>query len=141
MIASPLAWRVLGTDPESRWNKLEAAWQKSTLVGWYFPTALAGFAIPDQVKTLGRLPEALILSGVLEVSAALIGTPNLLMKSDGKYPNLLALTANTPTLPETKHLFWFFEAYGWNLNFNWRSKIGAVSEYYSGGLTIVKPIS
>lgn len=102
-------------------------------IGWYFPGALRGFAIPDQRTLMSRLPEPLILSGPLEAAAALIGSPDLLMNHD-HYPNLLALAAVRHPRP---HMFYFFEAYGWNLTCNERSMIGAVSEYYSGGLTLL----
>jgi hypothetical protein len=107
------------------------------VVGWYFPTALAGYAIPDQRTLISRLPSNLALSGPVEVSYSFIGTPELLMKTDDNYPNLLALSSVEPIDKDQKHFFWYFEAYGWNLYFNKRSMVGAVSEYYSGGLTIV----
>lgn len=125
----------------SRYNQLIEKLTNTPVVGWYFPNPLAGFAIPDQRTLISRLPEEFLLSGPLEAAAALVGAPNLLMKSDGKYPNLLALTSVEPNQDNAKHFFWFFEAYGWNLNFNLRSMNGAVSEYFAGGLTIVNSIA
>ena len=77
--------------------------------------------------------EALVLSGPLEAAAALVGCPSLLMQNDN-YPNLLALSAVQPADPK---MFHFFEAYGWNLTYNQRSMVGAVSEYFTGGFTVV----
>jgi len=122
--------------PESRWSFLEKEFERNPIVGLYFPTALSGFAIPDHVKVLSRLDKRFVLSGIPEVACALVGSPGLLMKSDGKYPNLLSLSSFKSRNSSDQHFFWFFEAYGWNLYFNKRSMLGAVSEYYSGGLTL-----
>ena len=67
----------------------------------------------------------------------MICSPELLYKSDGKYGKLLALSSVEPTNPEEDFFFWFFESYGWDLEFNMRSYLGAVSEDYSGGLTVL----
>lgn len=120
---------------DSRWEVIEEIWNRRSVIGIYFPTAMSGFAIPDHAKVLSRLSDNVVLSGVPDVASAFIGNPSLLMKTDGKYPNLLALTAFAER--GNSHMFHFFEAYGWNLYFNRRSQIGAVSEYYSGGLSIV----
>jgi len=119
--------------PDVRYESLLKAAAQGGVVGWYFPTCLAGFAIPDQRKLMRRLPERLILSGPVEAASAFVGTPELLMRTSN-YPNLLALGA---VKPPQDHLFYFFEAYGWNLTFNQRSMIGAVSEYYAGGLSVI----
>lgn len=131
-VAGQLAGNI-SVMPGVRYEKLLEARKKGPVVGWYFPSCMAGFAIPDQRTLIQRLPESMILSGPLEASAAFVGTPELLMKTDN-YPNLLAMAA---VRPAKDHLFCFFEAYGWNLTFNQRSMIGAVSEYYAGGLTLL----
>jgi len=119
--------------PGVRYDTLLEARSKGSVAGWYFPNCMAGFAVPDQRARIAKLPESLILSGPFEVASAFIGLPDLLMKKDN-YPNLLALAA---VKPSRDHFFYFFEAYGWNLTFNQRSMIGAVSEYYAGGLTVI----
>jgi len=119
--------------PGCRYENLIQARRQGPVVGWYFPNCMAGFAIPDQRSLMKRLPESLMLSGPLEAASAFIGLPEILMKKDN-YPNLLALCS---VKPPQDHFFYFFEAYGWNLTFNQRSMIGAVSEYYAGGLTII----
>jgi hypothetical protein len=121
----------------SRWEKIANSKPEEIVVGWYFPTSLAGFAIPDQRTLIARLPKSMILSGPTEVAHAFIGTPEILMKTDDNYPNLLALSSVISPDKDLKHFFWYFEAYGWNLNFNSRSMIGAVSEYYSGGISVI----
>jgi hypothetical protein len=107
------------------------------ICGWYFPTALSGYAIPDQRTLVSRLPESLLLSGPSEVAAALICSPELMYKSDGKYGKLLALSSIEPSDPDQDYFFWFFESYGWDLEFNQRSFIGPVSEYFAGGITVL----
>lgn len=122
----------------SGWEILDKAWNQGPVVGIYFPTAMSGFALPDFTSVVSRLNgNTSALSGIPEVSSAIIGSPDLLVKQDGKYPNLLALAAFVERDPKQKHFFHFFEAYGWNLYFNRRSYLGAVSEYYSGGLSFV----
>jgi hypothetical protein len=118
--------------PGVRYERLVARHASEVVVGWYFPGALAGYAIPEQRRVIARLPESVSLSGPLEVAMAFIGTPDILMRLDN-YPNLLALSAVQPHDPR---MFHFFEAYGWNLSYNQRSMVGAVSEYFSGGLTV-----
>ena len=118
--------------PGVRYERLVTRHASEVVVGWYFPGALAGYVIPEQRRLIARLPEAVSLSGPLEVAMAFIGTPDILMKLDN-YPNLLALSAVQPHDPR---MFHFFEAYGWNLTYNQRSMVGAASEYFSGGLTV-----
>lgn len=123
--------------PNTRWDRIQQARAQGPVVGWYFPLALKGFAIPDQRTLISRMPEAMILSGPLEIAASLVACPELLMRQDDKYPNLLAMSALEPVDADQAHMFWFFEAYGWNLCFNRRSMIGPVSEYFSGGITLL----
>lgn len=121
----------------TRWDRVQKARAQGSVVGWYFPLALKGYAIPDQRTLVARLPEEMILSGPSEIAAGLVSCPELLMRQDDKYPNLLACSAIEPVDADQAHMFWFFEAYGWNLCFNRRSMIGPVSEYFSGGITLL----
>jgi hypothetical protein len=123
----------LRIQPGVRYERLVERHAREPLVGWYFPGAFAGYAIPEQRRVIARLPEQVSLAGPLEVAAAFVGTPDLLMRLDN-YPNLLAMSAVCPPDPK---MFHFFEAYGWNLTYNQRSMIGAVSEYFAGGATIL----
>jgi len=132
----PLTGNCSIVEP-SRWGLIPALRTDSMICGWYFPTALSGYAIPDQRTLVSRLPESLLLSGPSEVAAALICSPELMYKSDGKYGKLLALSSIEPSDPDQDYFFWFFESYGWDLEFNQRSFIGPVSEYFAGGITVL----
>lgn len=122
--------------PGSRYENFLDSHKKSYVVGWYFPNCLSEFAVPDQRAQMNRLPKNLILSGGIDAAAAFIGTPEILMKTDDNlYPHLLCLSA---LQPPQKEFFYHFEAYGWNLTFNQRSYIGAVAEYWAGGLTVIE---
>ena len=118
---------------EDVYKKLE----QGDIVGVYFPTFFAGFAIKSQRESMKSLPEKMKLSGALEIACALIGSPNLLMKNGDNYPNGLVLAGVEPTNSDDQNYFWYFEAYGWNLNFNYRSMVGPASEYFAGGVSIV----
>lgn len=118
--------------PGVRYERIVSRHASDVIAGWYFPGALAGYAIPEQRRVIARLPEAVSLSGPLEAAMAFIGAPDILMRNDN-YPSLLALSAVQPHDPR---MFQFFEAYGWNLTYNQRSMVGAASEYFSGGLTV-----
>lgn len=131
-VVHPLAGQM-ALVPGTRYERLLAARAAGPVVGWYFPVCMAGFAVPQTRDVLARLPEQAILSGPLEAACALVGTPELLFH-ETHYPNLLALGAVTP--PD-EDFFYNFEAYGWNLTFNERSMVGAVAEYFAGGLTII----
>jgi hypothetical protein len=118
----------------SRYEKLIQARKKGVVTGWYFPNCLSEYAIPDQQSLVSSLPDSLILSGGFDAAAAIAGSPDLLMKKEGQYPHLLALSA---LRSKDEKFFYHFEAYGWNLTFNRRSYVGAVSEYWAGGLTVL----
>lgn len=123
---------AISVVPGVRYERLLASHAKDVIAGWYFPGALAGYAIPEQRRVMAHLPEAVSLSGPLEAAMAFMGVPDILMRIDN-YPSLLAVSAVQPQEPR---FFQFFEAYGWNLTYNQRSMVGAVSEYFSGGLTV-----
>jgi len=125
--------KKLDIVPNVRYERLVKQHASQVVVGWYFPACMAGFSIPCQRRLVSRLPDALILSGPLEAAMAFIGVPGILMRMEN-YPNLLALSAVQPSADP--RMFQFFEAYGWNLNYNQRSMVGAVSEYFAGGLTL-----
>lgn len=121
---------------DSRLHKLYNNLENGDIVGLYFPTFFSGFAIQSQRNAISSLPEKMHLSGALEIASALIGSPDLLIKKGDNYPNGLVLAGIEPSDHESKNFFWYFEAYGWNLNFNYRSMIGPASEYFSGGISI-----
>ena len=54
--------------PGVRYDRIVADRGSKVVVGWYFPCALAGYAIPEQRRVIDRLPEAVSLSGPLKDS-------------------------------------------------------------------------
>jgi hypothetical protein len=123
--------------PTSRIEETYKKLESGDLVGLYFPAALAGYAISSQRDAIERLDTKFALSGPLEVACAFIGSPSLLMKSGENYPNGLVIAGVESVTTSQKNYFWYFEAYGFNLNVNCRSMVGPASEYFSGGLTLV----
>jgi hypothetical protein len=123
-------------NQDSRLDTLYNQLQNGDIIGLYFPTFFSGFAIQSQRNAISSLPPRMHLSGALEIASALIGTPDLLIKKGDNYPNGLSLSGVEPMDRESENFFWYFEAYGWNLNFNYRSMIGPASEYFSGGISI-----
>lgn len=114
-----------------------------TIVGWYFPQALQEYDIESQREQMKTLPKQynLVLSGMIDVSAALIGSPKLLINKDD-YPPVLCLSAIKHS---DKNLMLCYKAYGHHLEFWGMSqmltpKITQVSEQWSGGLTLFAPI-
>ena len=124
---------VEGSRLESVYSKIDSG----DLVGLYFPSVFAGYAIISQRSAMSRLDGKFALSGILEVASAFIGSPSLLMKVGENYPNGLALTGVQSVDSNSENYFWYFESYGFNLNLNYRSMVGPASEYFSGGLTLV----
>lgn len=126
--ASGLAGKLTVTKG-SRHDRLIDAMRKGPVVGHYFP-CLDGYSVPAAIEQTCKLPENLLLSGGFDTCAALIGSPDLLLRTDG-YPPLLwlaALSADTPGVG------FHFEAYGYNLTFNRRAHLGHAAEYWASGL-------
>jgi len=127
----PLA-QQLSVAPGSRHDRLLEAMNLSDVVGWYFP-ALSEYSLPAAREQIQALPESLWLAGGVDTCAALIGSPDLLLRRDG-YPPLLWLGAlNT----DQAMLGYHFEAYGYNLTFLRRPHLGHANEYWSNGLTVI----
>jgi hypothetical protein len=128
--------KKINVNCSSRLDSIYSRLEHEDVVGLYFPTFFAGYAIKSQRDAITNLPENFALSGALEIAASIIGSPSLLMKTGDNYPNGLTLSGVEPTDARHIDMFWYFEAYGWNLNFNYRSMVGPASEYFSGGITI-----
>jgi hypothetical protein len=126
-------------DPHSRYEDFIAACQKGTVVGWYFPQALQEFDIESQRRQMSDLPNTtnICLSGGIDITAALIGTPNLLISEDF-YAPILCLSAYVHSDPR---LILLIKSYGPHMEF-WcmtqmlTKNITQVSEQWSGGLSI-----
>lgn len=129
----------INIDERSNYQNFINARKKSTLVGWYFPQALQEFDIESQRAQMSSLHKYnnLCLSGGFDIAAALIGTPGLLINSDG-YPPILCLSAFQYS---DKRLMLSFKSYGPHLEFWCMSQmlfpdVTQVSEQWSGGLTV-----
>lgn len=118
----------------SRHERLVQAMADRPLVGLYFPLALSGYSVDAALKQMSGLPEGFALSGGYDTCAALIGTPELIMKESG-YPPQLDLSA----LQSAPRYGYHFAPYGYNLTFNGRFHNGLASDYCSSGLTWISP--
>jgi len=116
----------------SRHDHLLQSLEQDSVVGIYF-VALPGFSLPAAVEQVAALPENFALAGGYDTSAALIGSPDLLLNPDG-YPPLLWLAALTT---ETPSVGYHYEAYGYNLTFNRRAHHGQAAEYWASGLVVL----
>jgi hypothetical protein len=118
--------------PESRHTRLVEAMQHDLVVGYYFP-CLTEYSVPAAIEQVGHLPEQFLLAGGFDTCAALVGTPDLLLRTDG-YPPLLWLAA---LLSEKADAGYYFEAYGYNLTFNRRPHFNQAAEYWASGLVVL----
>jgi hypothetical protein len=122
----------LGIAPQSRHQRLLAAMQQDQVVGYFFP-CLTEYSLPATLEQIDKLPEQFLLAGGFDTSAALIGSPDLLLRTDG-YPPLLWLAALSG---EKENVGYHFEAYGYNLTFNRRPHFGKAAEYWASGLVVL----
>jgi hypothetical protein len=126
-------------DPRSRYENFLDLAKKNTVVGWYFPQALQEFDIASQREQMELLPktENVCLSGGIDVSAALIGSPELLTSEDF-YTPILCMSAYVHSDPR---LVLLLKSYGPHLEF-WcmtqmlTKEVTQVSEQWAGGITI-----
>ena len=129
---------TISVDPRSRYDGFLEKAQKNTLIGWYFPQALQEFDIESQRKQMTDLPniDNLCLSGGIDISAALIGLPELLVNED-YYTPILCLSAYVHSDPR---LVLLLKSYGPHMEF-WcmtqmlSKDVTQVSEQWSGGIS------
>ena len=133
----------LGVTPDSRYEDFITIHKSKTIVGWYFPQALQEYDIASQAAQMKTIPvyDGLVLSGGIDISAALVGSPGLLV-NENDYPPVLCLSA---LKHEDEHLMLCFKSYGRHLEFWGMSQmltpeITQVSEQWSGGLTLFAAI-
>ena len=88
----------LTSRPGARHERLLAAMAQGEVCGLYFP-CLTEFSVPAAVDRLAELPACFLLSGAFDTAAALVGTPDLLLRRDG-YPPLLWLSGVEAEAPE-----------------------------------------
>ncbi len=123
---------LLSVASGSRHQRLIDAMAVEAVVGWYFP-CLSEFSVPAAIERLDSLPEDILLAGGYDTCAALIGSPDLLLRRDG-YPPLLWLAAlATVEAGEGQ----YFEAYGYNLTFNHRMHFNQAAEYWNSGIVVL----
>ena len=128
---NPLAGQ-LTVIPASRHQRLLDAMQNDVVVGYFF-ISLSEYPVPMAIEQMATLPESFLLAGGVDTCAALIGSPELLLKTDG-YPPLLWLSA---LQSGDANAGFHFEAYGYNLTFNRRLHFGQLGEYWDGGLVVL----
>ncbi len=119
-------------EPGSRHERLIQAMKQSPVVGYYFP-CLTEYSVPAAIEQMASLPAKFLLAGGFDTSAVFIGSPDLLLRTDG-YPPLLWLAA---LRGETEQAGYHFEAYGYNLTFNRRPHFGEAAEYWASGLVVL----
>ena len=123
---------VLSVQPESRHQKLLDTLAQQDVVGYFF-VALGEYSLPAALQKVSELPEHLLLAGGVDTAAALIACPSLLLREDG-YPPMLWLAALSGARQDAAY---HFEAYGYNLTFNYRPHFNQVAEYWNSGLVVL----
>ena len=126
-------------DPRSRYQAFADTCKSSTVVGWYFPQALQEFDIESQRQQMLELPDIsnICLSGGIDIMAALIGSPQLLI-SEENYTPILCLSAYVHKDPR---LVLLMKSYGPHMEFWCMTQMLSknttqVSEQWAGGLTL-----
>ena len=130
---------ALSVQSDSRYEQLINAHQDKTIVGWYFPQALQEYDVASQSEQMKTLPpyDGLVLSGSIEVSAAIVGSPGLLVNKED-YPPVLCLSS---LKHDDDRMILCYKAYGLHLEFWGMSQmltpgVTQVSEQWTGGLTL-----
>ena len=123
----------VGIADGSGYERLVKAMAEGPVMGYYFPLALLGFSVTAARQQMSDLPGTFVLSGGHEACAALIGCPDLIMKTNG-YPPQLEVAALQGAAPGYGY---HFAPYGYNLTFNGRFHNGQSSDYVSPGLTVI----
>lgn len=117
---------------DSRHEHLITAQSEKIIVGYYFP-CLMEYSVPAAIEQTATLPEQFLLAGGYDTSAALVGSPDLLLKKDG-YPPVLWMTALDT---EKSGVGYHYEAYGYNLTFNRKPHFDRVAESWTSGLVVL----
>lgn len=125
----------------SKYQSFIEATKQGTVVGWYFPQALQEFDVDSQRRQMKLLPSIegaeVCLSGAIDICAAVVGSPNLLISEDF-YTPILCMSAYEHVDPRMVLLL---KAYGPHLEF-WcmtqmlTSNTTQVSEQWAGGLCV-----
>lgn len=116
---------------ESRHQELLAAMRQRDVVAYFFP-CLSEYTVPAALERMNSLPSFFHLAGGFDTALALIACPDLLIRKDA-YSPLLWLAALKGVRADAGY---YFEAYGYNLTFNYRPHFNKVSECWSSSLII-----
>jgi hypothetical protein len=122
----------LRVAPGSRHEQLLREMQDRVAVGYLF-VSLTEFSIPAAAEQLQQLPAQFLLAGGADLSAAILGSPDLLLRADG-YPPLIWLAGLDA---EVETAGYHFEAYGYDLTFNRRTHFNQAAEYWACALTVL----
>lgn len=122
----------ISIETQSKHQHLIEVLSKDNVVGWLFP-CFSEYSIPAAIERIKDLPPEMSLAGGIEICAALIGSPDLLMRRDG-YSPLLWLAA---IKEENNCIGYHFEAYGHNLTFNRRPHLGNAAEYWCSAIVVL----
>ncbi len=117
---------------DSRHECLLDAQQSEVQVGVYFP-ALMEYSVPAAIEKVSHLPGKFMLAGGYDTAAALVGSPELLLRTDG-YPPVLWLAALDT---EKTGVNYMFEAYGYHLTFNRKPHFDQAAESWTSGLVVL----
>jgi hypothetical protein len=125
-------------DSRSRYDEFLDACYAGVVIGWYFPQALQEFDVESQRQQMLELPRVknICLSGGIDILAALIGSPNLLISEDF-YAPILCLSSYVHSDPR---LVLLMKSYGPHMEFWCMSQMltketTQVSEQWAGGIT------
>jgi hypothetical protein len=116
----------------SRHQQLVEAMQKDIVVGYYFP-CLMEYSVPATLEQVAKLPEQFLLAGGCDTAAAIVGSPDLLLRNDG-YPPVIWFAGLDA---EKQGVGYHFEAYGYNLTFNRKPHFDRVAESWTSGLVVL----
>jgi hypothetical protein len=126
---------------DSKYETFIEAAKQGTVVGWYFPQALQEFDVDSQRRQMKSLPALdgaeICLSGAIDICAAVVGSPNLLISEDF-YTPILCMSAYEHT--DTRMVL-LLKAYGPHLEFWCMTQMlttttTQVSEQWAGGLCV-----
>ncbi len=116
----------------SRHENLLNAQSEQLVVGYYFP-CLMEYSVPAAIEQISHMPAQFLLAGGYDTSAALVGSPSLLLRKEG-YPPVLWMAALDT---EKAGVGYHYEAYGYNLTFNRKPHFDRVAESWASGLVVV----
>lgn len=130
-------------DPRARYEGFLEKCLAGHVIGWYFPQAMQEFDIESQRNQMTQLPTLnnICLSGGIDIAAAIIGSPELLMNEDF-YAPILCMSAYVHSDPR---LVLLLKSYGPHMEF-WcmtqmlSRNMTQVSEQWAGGITFYASI-